>query len=166
MSHPVRRDPSHHFPSLSRLESIVGIGACTACRGRITKCTLERPRCQECTVRGSHCAYNVQSGDSSQSPPAKRQKLAQIQSPAENLYRLMQTEPFEVADKIFRRIRDGGDAQSVLDYVKEGDMLVQIASTVASRSSESLRYSANNNVSVNSASEMTDGFSPRPTGNQ
>ncbi|KAH7128579.1 hypothetical protein B0J11DRAFT_274608 [Dendryphion nanum] len=138
-------------------DAIVGYGACMACRGRVTKCTLERPQCKECVSRRTGCVYNDTLPDTIM-PPAKRQKIDQPENPYQSLFRLMQTEPFEVADRIFRRIRDGGDAQSVLNYIREGEILVHIASTVESRTSESTHYKPDIRILANNVSDFTDGF--------
>ncbi|KAL6706053.1 hypothetical protein ACN47E_006155 [Coniothyrium glycines] len=57
------------------LDDIVGVGACDACRGRITKCSIDRPKCSECIKRGSDCNY---------SPPKLRQSVQQSRISSNN----------------------------------------------------------------------------------
>ncbi|KAF2014125.1 hypothetical protein BU24DRAFT_210700 [Aaosphaeria arxii CBS 175.79] len=133
--------------------TIAGQGACTACRGRLTKCSLTKPQCSECNKRGTGCTYTAASKSSSPvapsvfAPPAPRlatekgtkRKFDQIlnQHPApcpfQNLYQLMQSSSPEVAMDIFRRIRQGDDAASVLRHFDEGHLLVQFYLQVDSK---------------------------------
>lgn len=57
----------------------------------------------------------------------KYAELSERKSAHEELFELVQHRPENVAREIFSRVRDGGDAASIVRQVQDGDMLLQLA---------------------------------------
>ncbi|KAI0618571.1 Zn(2)-C6 fungal-type DNA-binding domain protein [Pyrenophora tritici-repentis] len=112
-----------------RLEDIVGAGACEACRGRITKCSVERPQCSQCHRRQTPCNYLIL-------PPARPDMSKRSQQPSspervadyglEQVFALLRSQPFHVAQQILIHIRRGTDIHSILRYVEYGSLRLQL----------------------------------------
>ncbi|KAE8837915.1 hypothetical protein PTNB73_04077 [Pyrenophora teres f. teres] len=112
-----------------RLEDIVGAGACEACRGRITKCSLERPQCSQCRERQTPCNYLIL-------PPARPdmskrgQQRSSSQSVAdhglEQIFALLRSQPFHVAQQILIHVHRGTDVHSIVRHVEYGSLRLQL----------------------------------------
>ncbi|KAF2624882.1 hypothetical protein BU25DRAFT_347202 [Macroventuria anomochaeta] len=112
--------------------------ACEACRLYKTKCSGERPTCAACLTRMATCRYVE-----SEARQAKRkyEDLRKKQSTHEELLSLMRMLPEQDALDLFRRVRAGEDAGSILSYTRDGDLLLQMRLIPETRLSYELPYS-------------------------
>ena len=77
---------------------------------------------------GGDCQYLSDNPEESRSSAAKR-KLAEAQESLtrhEELYTLIKSRTQPEVNEIVRRIRTGSDVESILRYVKDGDLLLQL----------------------------------------
>ncbi|KAF1828805.1 hypothetical protein BDW02DRAFT_614218 [Decorospora gaudefroyi] len=111
------------------LTDIVGVGACEACRGRITKCSTDRPQCFECRKRHTACKYLAPPVD--RHVTAKR-KHGQMRAQSndglglEHVCALLRSQPVHVANHIYMQIRRGTDRNTVLRYIQYGSLRLQL----------------------------------------
>ncbi|KAF1945718.1 hypothetical protein EJ02DRAFT_396085 [Clathrospora elynae] len=108
------------------LEDIVGAGACEACRGRITRCSTERPLCQECRRRRSPCHYVAPH----LGRPVPKRKHDEMRLPhdinLEHIFVHLHSQPADVANEIFNRIRSGTDLSGLLRFIEYGNLRQQL----------------------------------------
>ncbi|KAA8626812.1 C6 transcription factor [Pyrenophora tritici-repentis] len=112
------------------LEDIVGAGACEACRGRITKCSVERPQCSQCRQRQTPCNYLIL--PSARAEIVKRNQeqrmLSQraIDGGLEQVFALLRSQPVDVTQQILTQIRRGADVHTILRYMEYGSLRLQL----------------------------------------
>ncbi|KAH6619763.1 hypothetical protein B0J18DRAFT_451092 [Chaetomium sp. MPI-SDFR-AT-0129] len=108
--------------------------ACGACRKRKSKCDGGRPMCSICRDRGTACKFETNAAEThTQALKRKFNELQSQKSAFEQVYEVLQTRSEEEAGSVFRRIRRGSDAGSILRHVSYGDVLVQLALVPESR---------------------------------
>jgi hypothetical protein len=73
--------------------------------------------------------YNTIMTDETHSQALKRKytQLVQQKTVYEQIFETLQTRPLAEAEEIYKRIRAGADADSVLQHVQGGDVLLQLA---------------------------------------
>lgn len=92
------------------------------------KCDGERPACSICRDRSTSCEYDTNAAEThTQALKRKFHELQSQKSAFEQVYEVLQKRSDEEAKEVYRRIRSGSDAASILRHVKYGDMLVQLA---------------------------------------
>ncbi|KAK3301063.1 uncharacterized protein B0H64DRAFT_382525 [Chaetomium fimeti] len=102
--------------------------ACGACRKRKSKCDGERPACSICRDRGTACEFDTNAAEThTQALKRKFNELQSQKSAFEQVYDVLQARSEQEAKEVFRRIRSGSDAGTILRHVNYGDMLVQLA---------------------------------------
>ncbi|KXX83211.1 Nitrogen assimilation transcription factor nirA [Madurella mycetomatis] len=123
--------------------------ACEVCRRRKTKvwpvpfreqkeflltgyvclqCDGNRPVCFMCQANGRKCVYINANPAESRSAALKRKhdEARDHVSALEELYALLETRGQQEVNEILRRLRAGSDVESILRYVKAGDLLLQL----------------------------------------
>ncbi|EEU40043.1 uncharacterized protein NECHADRAFT_11983, partial [Fusarium vanettenii 77-13-4] len=119
----------------SRLNTVKA--ACNACRKYKSKCSGERPSCSRCLEKGLLCHYMTRPGESRmQAFNRNHHDLQGRATVHEEIFNLLKTLPERDAQEILTRIRSGIDVQTVLNQVKAGDLLLQVALVPETR----LRY--------------------------
>jgi hypothetical protein len=93
------------------------------------QCTAGRPKCALCTTRGTECVYNTIMTDETHFQALKRKykQLLQQKSVYRQIFKTLQKRPAKEAEEIYKRIRAGADADSVLRHIQGGDVLLQLA---------------------------------------
>lgn len=118
--HPVFNSPDKQ-PTRQRAPA-----ACQPCRTRKSKCDTQRPVCGACTLRGTECEYDIAPNTTRYTSLKRRhQNLEEEHVELLQLYDMLRFRPESDAIAILNRIRAGTDLQSILAFVKEGDLLVQ-----------------------------------------
>ncbi|KAK0612149.1 hypothetical protein B0T14DRAFT_540968 [Immersiella caudata] len=147
---PLRPQPGSESPSGSSSAQLSSgsarkaraAAACQSCRRRRTKCSAERPKCSQCSAWKLECVYDTTTESETRFSAGKR-KLGELQSRVgafEEIFHVLQTRPLQEASDIFRRIRDGADAEAVLRQLQHGDLLLQLALVPQSRMQYDLPY--------------------------
>ncbi|KAI9148245.1 Dehydrogenase orsE [Paramyrothecium foliicola] len=122
--------------SLARAKPVVT--ACETCRRSKVKCSGDRPVCRRCRQRKVACHYSLLPGDPTTSK-ALRQDLKDLRSRAtanEEIITLLRNLPDQDAQAVLQRLRSGADVTSLLNHVKAGDVMMQLAVSPETR----LRY--------------------------
>jgi len=113
--------------------------ACEACRTRKSKvhmfltvplptntlkCNGERPECGECISRGTCCRSTE-----TETRKVKRihEEMNRRLNAHEELFELLRTMPEQDAAELFRRIRAGSDAATILTHVRDGGLLIRLS---------------------------------------
>ncbi|KAH7130570.1 hypothetical protein B0J11DRAFT_523464 [Dendryphion nanum] len=91
--------------------------ACEECRHRKTKCDGGRPKCIVCLSRNSVCQYIE----------TARKQMQQKAQASDELLEMMKSLAEPDAIDILRRIRAGTDPQAIVDQIRDGDLLLQLA---------------------------------------
>jgi hypothetical protein len=81
-----------------------------------------------------HCEYSTRPSESR--PVAIKRRHDELQEQVadhEELYRVLKSRPLKEAHAILDRIRSGNDLQATLQYVKHGDLLLQVGLAPESR---------------------------------
>jgi hypothetical protein len=92
------------------------------------KCSGERPKCSPCFNKGLECHYRA----SDQDLRVLKRKCDELEENAgiyEQLYHFLRSLPEQESNGILLKLREGADAATVIQQVKDGDLLVQIRST-------------------------------------
>ncbi|KAK3293676.1 uncharacterized protein B0H64DRAFT_364455 [Chaetomium fimeti] len=103
--------------------------ACDGCRRRKIKCNGRRPVCSVCAANGGICVYYLSADPNESRPSAIKRKYGEAQdrvSSHEQLYHLLKTRTQPEVTEILHRIRAGIDVESILRYVRDGDLLLQL----------------------------------------
>ncbi|KAH8902331.1 hypothetical protein BR93DRAFT_972721 [Coniochaeta sp. PMI_546] len=101
----------------------------------MSSCDGNRPSCNACLRRGSECQFEAEPKETH--VQALKRKFDSLQGEATSLqqvYDLLRTRPEGEAVSIFRRIRDGESHDSILQFVRHGDLLLQLSSTTGASS--------------------------------
>ncbi|KAK4250765.1 hypothetical protein C7999DRAFT_11425 [Corynascus novoguineensis] len=130
-THPAAASPSGTSSPVAparRKRSAATTAACGACRKRKSKCDGERPACSICRDRETACEYDTNAAEThTQALKRKFNELQNQKSAYEQVYEVLRTRPEDEAKEVYRRIRRGSDAVSILRHVNYGDVLVQLA---------------------------------------
>ena len=87
-----------------------------------------RPACTACQQRGIACLYDVEPEESRMMALKRRNEdLEKELSQLWELYAFLQTRPLPEAHQILDRMRSSTDVMAVLQFVKDGDLLMQMA---------------------------------------
>ncbi|KAG5927461.1 hypothetical protein E4U42_002212 [Claviceps africana] len=102
--------------------------ACGVCRKQKTKCSGERPACSRCVRKQITCQYSTNPGET-KSQALKRSYLElKNQGAAQHeLLELMRDLPEQDALEILYRMRTGADPAIMVQQIKAGGILVQMA---------------------------------------
>ncbi|KAL6798401.1 hypothetical protein J3E68DRAFT_399708 [Trichoderma sp. SZMC 28012] len=115
--------------------------ACIACRKQKTKCSGDRPACSRCVQRNAECQYTTQPGETEAQAWQRAYKDLQRKRTAhEELFHLLKNLPDREAGHVWRQIREGIDATSLLNYLKTGNVLLQMAVAPETRFRYELPY--------------------------
>jgi hypothetical protein len=95
----------------------------------ISQCSADRPECNVCALRGTKCVYDTLTEAESHVQALKRKytDLLEHTTSYEKIYAALQSRPVGEANEIYDYIRRGTDAESVLRRVREGELLLQLA---------------------------------------
>ncbi|KAF2138160.1 uncharacterized protein K452DRAFT_198778, partial [Aplosporella prunicola CBS 121167] len=101
--------------------------ACTACQRRKSKCDGVRPKCSACVRRLTDCSYETASAEETRTSALKRRNemLEQRLSTFTELYDLLQSASESDARTLLQLIRSSPDPETVLNTVREGQLLLQ-----------------------------------------
>ncbi|KAL6803079.1 hypothetical protein GGI42DRAFT_19984 [Trichoderma sp. SZMC 28013] len=139
---PAQRPPvtAAPDPPVSKRQNMVA-AACNACRKQKTKCSGDRPACSRCIQRKSECHYTTQPGETESQALRRGYKDIQHKRTAhEELFDLLRSLPDPEADHVWHQIREGLDATSLLNYLKTGNLLLQMAVAPETRFRYELPY--------------------------
>ena len=92
------------------------------------QCSGDRPRCRRCGQKGFDCHYAAKVGETT--GQALRRSLGDMEKKAtmsEELLELLKTLPDQQALDVIRRLRNGDNAETVLNHMKTGDALIELA---------------------------------------
>ncbi|KAF2009605.1 hypothetical protein BU24DRAFT_428504 [Aaosphaeria arxii CBS 175.79] len=128
------RKPPQPPPKRSRVST-----ACDSCRNRKLKCNGERPQCSQCILVNLNCHYRE---TETRAAKRKYEQLKAQRSTYEQIYSMLQTEPDKTSDDIYLRIRQGGDAASILNQLQDGDLLLQLSLQPETRYRYTLPFAA------------------------
>ncbi|PVI08060.1 hypothetical protein DM02DRAFT_608166 [Periconia macrospinosa] len=98
--------------------------ACAPCRQRKIKCDGTRPSCHACVRNKTDCEYP---DTESRQVRQRYEQLQQQKSAHEELVELLKNAPEQDASDIVRRLRAGMDVASIVNYVRDGNLLLQLA---------------------------------------
>ncbi|KAF9874919.1 C6 transcription factor [Colletotrichum karsti] len=99
--------------------------ACNQCRRRKAKCDGNRPKCQHCTKRGIECHYEANQGETvSLALKRKANDLETENTQYRDLFRMVCSKTEDEAQEIFRRIRKTGDPLTVLESIRQAEILL------------------------------------------
>ncbi|KAG5986757.1 hypothetical protein E4U43_005367, partial [Claviceps pusilla] len=111
--------------------------ACSACRKQKTKCPGERPSCSRCVRKRTTCHYTTNPGETkSQALRRNYRELKNQETAQKELLELMRNLPEQDAQEILQRVRTGAEPSGILQHVKAGGVLLQMANHPETR----LRY--------------------------
>lgn len=114
-----------HHEGIHTVELFRSIG----CRDADTwQCSTEHPQCQECRRRHTSCNENSTAPQSNRSVTKRKcgEMCLQSDNRLEHMSALLQSQPLDVANEMFRRIRLGTDMQAVLRFVEYGSLRLQL----------------------------------------
>ncbi|RTE84556.1 hypothetical protein BHE90_000851 [Fusarium euwallaceae] len=123
------RQPSFNSPARPKVPA-----ACEACRKRKSRCSGDRPACRRCEEKNLECVYKTVSTETHSQ--ALKRKYSQSQhktSQYAELYGLLATLSDDEAQGVLRRIRSGADVDTILNQIRAGDLLLQMALTPETR---------------------------------
>ncbi|KAL7972873.1 hypothetical protein HDV63DRAFT_392551 [Trichoderma sp. SZMC 28014] len=127
--------PAKPVSSSSRLNMVAS--ACMACRKHKAKCSGDRPSCGRCVLRRIECKWTTMPGETNaQALKRGYLNMRNNKSPHQELFELVRTLSDDEAEHVFQRIRSGVDVTTILNHVKVGNVLLQMAVTPETR----LRY--------------------------
>jgi hypothetical protein len=101
----------------------------------VPKCDAARPACGYCRSANITCSYTTKSETETRFQALKR-KLAETHERAEVLLQIHQhirDRPEPESNEIVKRIRAGADPECIARYIREGDLLLQLALVPESR---------------------------------
>ncbi|KAI0157229.1 putative C6 transcription factor [Xylariaceae sp. FL1272] len=93
--------------------------ACDTCRKGKTKCSGERPSCRRCARRSAFRRHYH----------GQRDRDASY----EEFYHVLRTLPEQDAQHVVARVRSGADVTTIVNHVKAGDLLLQLAAVPETR---------------------------------
>jgi hypothetical protein len=123
--------------------------ACCGLKTKPRQCDAQRPTCSACGTLGLDCLYRDGPTENSKIGALKRkhdevleanEQLKESQLALQQLFHALRSRPESEANAIFRRIRAGADASSILRHVSTGDLLLQLQVTPETRFRFELPY--------------------------
>ncbi|KAM0541612.1 hypothetical protein ACHAPJ_013159 [Fusarium lateritium] len=122
------RPPPPSAPSISRPRLNPVVAACDACRKHKVKCSGDRPTCRRCLQRRVPCHYVARPGETRSQALHRSTNNAETHPTIhEELIGLLKNLPEKDAQDVLQRIRSGTNVRSVVNHVKTGDILLQMA---------------------------------------
>ncbi|KAM0250878.1 hypothetical protein ACHAQJ_008456 [Trichoderma viride] len=122
---PARRPPL--AASSSPRQNMV-LAACNTCRKQKAKCSGERPKCRRCIQKRIECHWTTQPGETTaQALKRGYRDLRQTKSAHQELFELLRNLSDQEAEHVFQRIRSGTDVTTILNHIKVGNLLLQMA---------------------------------------
>jgi hypothetical protein len=103
------------------------------------QCDGARPECSCCKKRGDGCVYDFDVGADTTRYQALRRKHADLEQrfgQTVEVLELLQKRPRPEAQAIFEQIRRGSTLNELLQQVREGDMLIGLASPMSIQQNE------------------------------
>ncbi|KAK8118106.1 uncharacterized protein PG998_006387 [Apiospora kogelbergensis] len=97
--------------------------ACQSCRTRKSKCDGANPQCASCVKRGTECVYP--GVENAQTMRRRYQEIEPLLRSYQELYDVIQNKSEGEAFEVVRRIRRGHDIDSILDHIRDGNLLLQ-----------------------------------------
>ena len=95
---------------------------------RVPQCNAARPACSFCVSAGVNCVYSTSQDEThSQALKRKLSELNEKETTFEQIFEHLRDRSEEEADEIVKRIRAGADPESILRYINDGDLLLQLA---------------------------------------
>ncbi|KAF2008697.1 hypothetical protein BU24DRAFT_429269 [Aaosphaeria arxii CBS 175.79] len=124
--------PTNKHPQKERKRIAV---ACEACRMRKTKCDGRQPKCNKCDERRSTCIY-------AEVIPMKRkyEELERQRSAHEELFEMLRSMSEQESYSVLQRIRAGANPESILNQIRDGNLLMQLALVPEHRSRYEFPY--------------------------
>ncbi|KAK4236356.1 nitrogen assimilation transcription factor nirA [Achaetomium macrosporum] len=125
----VHPPPSSCPAPLSRQRKAHSTAACETCRKRKVKCNAARPTCSYCLSAGINCVYPTSSATETHAQALKR-KLSEVhdrETTFRQIFQHLRDRPETEVCEIVKRIRDGTEPEQILGYIREGDLLLQLA---------------------------------------
>ncbi|KAK8877777.1 C6 transcription factor [Apiospora arundinis] len=115
--------PPQQPPPKSRAPNVAA--ACEECRRHKCRCSGERPTCRRCLKRSIHCRYReiVTSETLKQS----NHDLRDRGHANEEILQLLKNLPDQEAHDVLARLRSGASVSTIVNQVKAGDLLLQLA---------------------------------------
>ncbi|GAB1321084.1 hypothetical protein MFIFM68171_11294 [Madurella fahalii] len=103
--------------------------ACETCRKRKAKCNAARPACGYCVSTGVNCVYSTGSERETHAQALKRKltELSEREATYQQIFDHLRSRPEAESHEIVKRIRSGGDPESILRHIEEADLLLQLA---------------------------------------
>ncbi|KAB5539349.1 hypothetical protein GE09DRAFT_315696 [Coniochaeta sp. 2T2.1] len=139
--------------------------------GLVTKlthhqCDGNRPSCNACLRRSTECRFEAEPKETH--VQALKRKFDSLQGEASSLqqvYELLRTRPEAEALSIFHKIRDGESHESILQFVRHGDLLLQLSLTSSEASPRTGKFSSGDTVASSVQSEpLSPPFDRAPRG--
>ena len=106
----------------------------------MSQCDGLRPECSSCKKRGDGCAYDFEVGSDTTRYQALRKRqteLEQLYGQSVEVLEQLRNRPRSEAMAIFEQIRRGDSLDELLKVVKDGDLLIELASNTSKISSAS-----------------------------
>lgn len=100
----------------------------------LSQCNAARP-CSYCQSAGINCVYSTSSASETHAQALKRKysEAHERESTFRQIWEHIRDRPLSEADEILRRIREGAQPEAILSYIREGDLLLQLAVTPETR---------------------------------
>jgi len=99
------------------------------------QCNGARPACNSCVSSGVSCVYNTSNSNETHGQALKRKlfELGSREATFKQIFDHLRDRPEPEVLEIVKRIRSGTDPDTILRYIKEGDLLLQLAVTPETR---------------------------------
>ncbi|KXX81374.1 Nitrogen assimilation transcription factor nirA [Madurella mycetomatis] len=93
------------------------------------QCDAARPSCGYCVSAGVNCAYSTGSERETHAQALKRKltELSEREATYQQIFDHLRSRTEAESSEIVKRIRSGGDPESILRYIKDADLLLQLA---------------------------------------
>ena len=93
------------------------------------QCNAARPACSYCVTAGINCVYTTSSATETHAQALKRKlsETASRETTYSQIFDHLRKRPEPEACEIVKRIQDGTEPESILSYIRDGDLLLQLA---------------------------------------
>ncbi|KAK8109399.1 C6 transcription factor, partial [Apiospora kogelbergensis] len=118
-----RRLRHSSLPRKARAPNVVA--ACEECRKQKCRCSGERPTCRRCLKWSIHCRYRELV--TSETLKRANQDLQGRGHANEEILQLLRDLPAQEAHDVLARLRSGASVSSIVNQVRAGDLLLQLA---------------------------------------
>ncbi|KAK8023274.1 Nitrogen assimilation transcription factor nit-4 [Apiospora marii] len=115
--------PPQQPPPKARAPNVVA--ACEECRKHKCRCSGEKPTCSRCLKRSIHCRYRELV-----TPELLKQTNNDLRDRGnanEEILQLLKNLPDQEAQDVLARLRSGASVSTIVNQVKAGDLLLQLA---------------------------------------